>query len=102
MPFQSAIAERLAGLPGHVNYDVIPSVVYTNPEIAWVGQTEDQLKEQGIDYNQGKFPFAANGRAKALESTEGFVKLLACHARPTLSEVIREAALDAGDRVLHI
>jgi len=137
-----AIAERLAGLPGHVNYDVIPSVVYTNPEIAWVGQTEDQLKEQGIDYNQGKFPFAANGRAKALESTEGFVKLLAdartdrilgvhiigpvageligemalamefgassediartCHAHPTLSEVIREAALDAGDRVLHI
>ncbi|MBN93840.1 MAG: dihydrolipoyl dehydrogenase [Deltaproteobacteria bacterium] len=137
-----AMAEKLAGLPGHVNYSVIPSVVYTNPEIAWVGQTEDQLKEQGVKYTRGWFPFAANGRAKALENTDGFVKLLAdartdrilgvhiigpvageligemalamefgassediartCHAHPTLSEVVREAALDAGGRVLHI
>ena len=72
-----AIAERLAGKAGHVNYGVIPAVVYTWPEIASVGQTEDELKAQGIAYNVGKFPFTANGRARAMGDTDGFVKLLA-------------------------
>ncbi len=137
-----AVAERLAGGSGHVNYDAIPSVVYTHPEIAWVGRSEEQLKAAGIDFKVGRFPFMANGRAKALEGTDGLVKLLAdvrtdrllgahvvgpmageligeltlalefgastediartCHAHPTLSEVVREAALDAGGRVIHI
>ncbi|PKP77013.1 MAG: dihydrolipoyl dehydrogenase [Alphaproteobacteria bacterium HGW-Alphaproteobacteria-3] len=72
-----ALAERLAGHYGAVNYDVIPGVVYTSPEVASVGKTEEQLKEAGIDYNAGKFPFTANGRAKANKTTEGFVKILA-------------------------
>ena len=72
-----ALAERLAGQAGHVNYDVIPSVVYTWPEVAAVGQTEEELKAAGIAYNVGKFPFLANGRARAMGSTDGFVKLLA-------------------------
>ena len=137
-----AVAERLAGGSGHVNYDAIPSVVYTHPEIAWVGRSEEELEAAGIDFKVGRFPFMANGRAKALEGTDGFVKLLAdvrtdrllgahvvgpmageligeltlalefgastediartCHAHPTLSEVVREAALDAGGRVIHI
>ncbi|MDP2123958.1 MAG: dihydrolipoyl dehydrogenase [Parvibaculum sp.] len=72
-----ALAEQLAGHYGAVNYDVIPGVVYTAPEVASVGQTEEQLKEAGIDYNAGKFPFTANGRAKANKTTDGFVKILA-------------------------
>ncbi|WP_421860181.1 dihydrolipoyl dehydrogenase [Parvibaculum sp.] len=72
-----ALAERLAGHYGAVNYDVIPGVVYTSPEVASVGKTEEQLKEAGIEYNVGKFPFTANGRAKANKTTEGFVKILA-------------------------
>lgn len=64
-------------IDGHVNYDVIPGVVYTWPEVASVGRTEEQLKEAGVEYRVGKFPFAANGRARAMGSTEGFVKILA-------------------------
>ena len=136
-----ALAELLAGKPGHVNYDAIPSVIYTAPEIASVGKTEEELKEAGIAYTSGQFPFLANGRAKAMEAKEGFVKILAdaktdrvlgahmvgpyvgemiaeivlamefgataediartCHAHPTLTEVVREAALDARGRVIH-
>jgi dihydrolipoamide dehydrogenase len=72
-----AVAEILAGQAGHVNYDVIPGVVYTFPEIASVGKTEEELKEAGVAYNAGKFPFTANGRAKANHQTDGFVKILA-------------------------
>jgi len=72
-----AVAEIIAGQKGHVNYGTIPSVVYTNPEIATVGKTEDELKAEGIDYKIGKFPFTANGRAKAMRATQGFVKILA-------------------------
>jgi dihydrolipoamide dehydrogenase len=72
-----ALAERLAGHYGAVNYEVIPAVVYTGPEVASVGKTEEQLKAEGIEYNAGKFPFTANGRAKANKTTEGFVKILA-------------------------
>jgi dihydrolipoamide dehydrogenase len=72
-----AVAEILAGQAGHVNYDVIPNVVYTYPEIASVGKSEDELKAEGVAYNTGKFPFTANGRAKANQQTEGFVKILA-------------------------
>jgi dihydrolipoamide dehydrogenase len=72
-----AVAEILAGQAGHVNYDVIPNVVYTYPEIASVGKTEEELKSAGVAYNAGKFPFTANGRAKANQQTEGFVKILA-------------------------
>jgi dihydrolipoamide dehydrogenase len=137
-----AVAEIIAGKPGHVNYDVIPSVIYTHPEVAWVGRTEEQLKEDGTPYVVGTFPFLANGRARALEATDGMVKMLAhaetdrilgvhivgpmageligeigvamefgasaediartCHAHPTLSEVVKEAALDVGGRVIHI
>lgn len=137
-----AIAERLAGQAGHVNYDAIPSVVYTWPEVASVGKSEDDLKAAGIDYNVGKFPFTANGRARAMGMTDGFVKILAkrktdrllgahilgpdaghliaelttalefgasaedvariCHAHPTLSETVKEAALAVDKRALHI
>jgi len=72
-----AVAETIAGQAGHVNYDVIPSVVYTSPEIASVGKTEEELKKAGIDYKIGKFPFTANGRARAMLHTDGFVKILA-------------------------
>jgi dihydrolipoamide dehydrogenase len=72
-----AVAEILAGQAGHVNYDAIPNVVYTSPEIASVGKTEEELKESGIGYKVGKFPFTANGRAKVNLQTEGFVKILA-------------------------
>ena len=137
-----ALAEHLSGQQPHVNYDVIPGVVYTQPEIATVGATEDQLKKQGIEYKVGKFPFMANGRARVSHGTEGFVKLLAdaatdrvlgvhivgsnasemigeaavlmefggsaedlartCHAHPTLSEAIKEAALASDGRAIHI
>jgi dihydrolipoamide dehydrogenase len=75
-----AVAEDLAGQAGHVNYDVIPSVVYTAPEVASVGKTEEQLKQEGVHYKVGKFPFTANGRAKVNRTTEGFVKVLADEA----------------------
>jgi dihydrolipoamide dehydrogenase len=137
-----AVAEILAGQAGHVNYGAIPGVVYTWPEVAAVGQTEEELKAAGITYNVGKFPFTANGRARALGDTEGFVKLLAdketdrilgahiigpdagtliaelvmamefdasaedvariCHAHPTLEEAVKEAALAADGRAIHI
>ncbi len=137
-----ALAERMAGQAGHVNYDVIPGVVYTWPEVASIGRTEDDLKRQGISYKVGKFPFTANGRARAMGSTDGFVKLLAdkesdrllgahiigpdagtliaelatamefgassedvartCHAHPSLSEAVKEAALAVDGRALHI
>ncbi|PLX37917.1 MAG: dihydrolipoyl dehydrogenase [Hyphomicrobiales bacterium] len=137
-----ALAERLAGQAGHVNYDIIPGVVYTTPEVASVGKTEEELKDAGIAYNVGKFPFTANGRAKAMGASEGFVKVLAdkttdrvlgvhiigpvagemiheaavlmefggsaedlartCHAHPTLSEAVKEAALAVDKRPIHI
>jgi len=137
-----AIAEIIAGQHGHVNYDAIPGVVYTHPEVANVGQTEEQLKAAGIAYKVGKFPFSANGRARAMNETEGFVKILAdamtdrvlgchiigpeagtliaevvttiefggsaedigrvCHAHPTLSETVKEAALAVDGRPVHI
>ncbi|MCS6838145.1 MAG: dihydrolipoyl dehydrogenase [Bdellovibrionaceae bacterium] len=75
-----AVAEILAGLPGHVHYETCPSVIYTAPEVAWVGKTEEELRKDGIPYRVGKFPFTANGRAKALGFTDGFVKILA-HAQ---------------------
>ena len=136
-----AAAEVIAGKHGHVNYDVIPSVIYTHPEVAAVGQTEDQLKEAGRAYKVGKFSFMGNGRAKANFAGDGFVKLLAdketdrvlgahiigpaageliheicvamefgaaaedialtCHAHPTYSEAVREAALACGDGPIH-
>jgi dihydrolipoamide dehydrogenase len=136
-----AMAEILAGQAGHVNYDVIPGVVYTNPEVAAVGRTEEELKAAGVDYKAGKFLFLANGRAKANQTTDGFVKILAdaktdrvlgchivgpmagelihevavlmefggsaedlartCHAHPTLSEAVKEAALSVAGRAIH-
>ncbi|HVX85846.1 MAG TPA: dihydrolipoyl dehydrogenase [Phycisphaerae bacterium] len=97
-----AVAELLAGKPGHVNYNVIPGVVYTAPELAWVGKTEEQLKGEGIPYNVGKFNFRVNGRALAMDETDGFVKVLA-HGKtdrvlgihilgPQASSMIAEAA----------
>jgi dihydrolipoamide dehydrogenase len=137
-----AVAEIIAGQAGHVNYDVIPGVVYTTPEVAAVGKTEEELKEAGIVYTSGKFPFTANGRSKVNQTTEGFVKVLAdaktdrvlgvhiigieagemiheaavlmefggsaedlartCHAHPTRSEAIKEAALAVGKRAIHM
>ncbi|MFN8848220.1 MAG: FAD-dependent oxidoreductase, partial [Inhella sp.] len=72
-----AVAERIAGQHGHVDFDIIPWVIYTSPEIAWVGKTEQQLKAEGRAYKAGQFPFMANGRARALGDTTGFVKMLA-------------------------
>ncbi|MBL4838805.1 MAG: dihydrolipoyl dehydrogenase [Kordiimonadaceae bacterium] len=137
-----AAAENIAGLTGYVNHDVIPGVVYTAPEVAAVGQTEEQLKEAGVAYNVGKFPFTANSRAKANMTTEGFVKILAdkktdrvlgvhiigadagnmiaqaatamefgasaedialtCHAHPTETEAMKEAALAVHNRTIHM
>ena len=137
-----AAAEIIAGKAGHVNYDVIPNVVYTFPELASVGKSEEELKAAGIAYNVGKFPFTANGRAKVNLTTDGFVKVLAdaktdrvlgvhilgpdagnmiaeaavamefgassediartCHAHPTLSEAVKEAALAAEKRAIHM
>ena len=136
-----ALAEILAGKAGHVNYGVIPGVIYTTPEVASVGKTEEQLKEEGRAYKVGKFAFMGNGRAKAVFQGEGFVKILAdketdrilgahiigpsagdliheicvgmefgasaedialtCHAHPTFSEAVREAALACGDGPIH-
>ena len=136
-----ALAEILAGQAGHVNYGVIPGVVYTSPEVAAVGKTEEELKAEGIDYKAGKFLFLANGRAKANQTTDGFVKVLAdaktdrvlgvhivgpqageliheaavlmefggsaedlartCHAHPTLSEAVKEAAMAVAGRAIH-
>ena len=136
-----AVAEVIAGKHGHVNYDVIPGVIYTTPEVANVGKTEEELKDAGIGYKVGKFSFMGNGRAKAIFQGEGFVKLLAdattdrilgchligpaagdliheicvamefgassqdiamtCHAHPTFSEAIREAALACGSGAIH-
>jgi dihydrolipoamide dehydrogenase len=137
-----AVAEILAGQAGHVNYDVIPNVIYTYPEVASVGKSEDELKEAGVAFNVGKFPFTANSRARINLETEGFVKILAdaktdrvlglhilgpdagniiaeaavamefgaaaediartCHAHPTLTEAVKEAALAVGKRAIHI
>lgn len=136
-----AIAEHLSGKPGHVNYGAIPGVVYTWPEVASVGRSEDGLKRDGIAYTVGKFPFSANSRARANGDSEGFVKILAdaetdrvlgvhmvgpgageliaeavsviefagsaediartCHAHPTMSEAVKEAALDVDGRAIH-
>lgn len=136
-----ALAELLAGKAGHVNYDVIPGVVYTFPEIASVGKTEDELKAAGVAYNVGKFNFSANGRARANRTTDGFVKVIAdkatdrvlgvhivgagagemiheaavlmefggssedlartCHAHPTMSEAVKEAAMAVEKRAIH-
>jgi dihydrolipoamide dehydrogenase len=137
-----AAAEILAGRAGHVNYDVIPGVVYTTPEVSAVGKTEEELKQAGVAYTVGKFPFTANGRSKVNQTTEGLVKVLAdaktdrvlgvhivgreagemiheaavlmefggsaedlartCHAHPTRSEAIKEAALAVGKRAIHM
>ncbi|MGQ0455849.1 MAG: dihydrolipoyl dehydrogenase [Hyphomicrobium sp.] len=137
-----AVAEILAGQAGRVNYDVIPNVIYTAPEVASVGKTEDELKAAGVAYKVGKFPFTANGRAKVNKTTDGFVKVLAdsatdrvlgvhvigphageiiaeaavimefsgsaedlartCHAHPTLTEAIKEAAMAVARRAIHM
>jgi len=137
-----AVAEILAGQAGHVNYDVIPGVVYTAPEVAVVGKTEEELKAEGIAYAVGKFPFSANGRARAMGHTDGMVKVLAdaktdrvlgvhmvghgvgemiheaavlmefggsaedlartCHAHPTMSESVKEAALGVAKQTIHM
>ena len=137
-----AVAEILAGQAGHVNYDAIPNVIYTFPEVATVGKSEEDLKAAGIAYRVGKFPFTANGRAKVNKTTEGFVKILAdaatdrilgvhiiaaqasemiaeatvimefggsaedlartCHAHPTLTEAVKEAALAVDKRSIHM
>ncbi|MCK1744732.1 dihydrolipoyl dehydrogenase [Bradyrhizobium sp. 139] len=137
-----AVAEIIAGQAGHVNYDVIPGVVYTTPEVSCVGKTEEELKQAGVAYTVGKFPFTANGRSKVNQTTDGFVKILAdaktdrvlgvhivgreagemiheaavlmefggsaedlartCHAHPTRSEAIKEAALAVGKRAIHM
>ena len=136
-----AVAENIAGQSGHVNYDTIPGVVYTTPEVASIGKTEEQLKELDIKYKIGKFSFMANSRAKAIDDAEGFVKILAdektdkvlgahligphageliaeigvamefgassediartCHAHPTFSEAVKEAALSVDKRAIH-
>ena len=125
----------------HVNYDAIPSVIYTHPEVAWVGKTEEQLKEEGISYKTGKFPMMANSRARTNDDADGFVKFLSdaktdrllgvhlvcsnageliaeptfaleygassedlgrtCHAHPTLSEALKEAAMATYDKPVH-
>ena len=137
-----ALAEMLAGQAGHVNYGVIPNVIYTAPEVASVGKSEEELKTDGVAYTTGKFPFTANGRAKVNRTTDGFVKILAdaktdrilgvhiigphageiiaeaavimefggsaedlartCHAHPTLTEAVKEAALAVAKRTLHM
>jgi len=135
-------AEIMAGASGHINYDAIPGIVYTHPEVAAVGKTEEQLKDAGIAYNSGKFPFTANSRARSNADADGFVKILSdattdrilgchiigpqggdliqevvnvmefggsaddiariCHGHPGLPEAVKEAALAAGGRAIHI
>jgi dihydrolipoamide dehydrogenase len=137
-----AVAEILAGQAGHVNYDVIPNVIYTFPEVATVGKSEEDLKAAGVGYKVGKFPMTANGRAKVNKTTEGFIKILAdaktdrilgvhmiaaqasemiaeaavimefggsaedlartCHAHPTLTEAVKEAAMAVAKRTIHM
>ncbi len=137
-----AVAQRIVGQHGHVDFNTVPWVIYTSPEIAWVGKTEQQLKAEGVDYRTGTFPFMANGRARALGDTTGFAKLLAdartdrilgahvigpmaseliaeavvamefgaasedialiCHAHPSLSEAMKEAALAVAKRTLNL
>jgi len=137
-----AVAEMISGKFGHVNYNVIPNVVYTHPEVASVGKTEEELKKESIDYNAGKFPFMANSKAKVNDEADGFVKILAdkktdkvlgvhivgpdagnliaelslamefgassediartCHAHPTLTEAVKEAALAVDKRPIHM
>ncbi|TCR67453.1 dihydrolipoyl dehydrogenase [Bosea sp. BK604] len=137
-----AVAEIIAGKAGHVNYEAIPSIIYTAPEVATIGKTEEELKAAGIAYKIGKFPFTANGRARAIRHTDGFVKVLAdaatdrvlgchiigphagdliaevtvlmefggssedlartCHAHPTLSEAVKEAAMAVEKRQIHM
>ena len=136
-----AVAENIAGQSGHVNYDTIPGVIYTTPEVASIGKTEEQLKNDNVKYKIGKFSFMANSRAKAIDDAEGFVKILAdektdkvlgahligphageliaeigiamefgassediartCHAHPTFSEAVKEAALSVDKRAIH-
>ena len=93
-----AVAEILVGQAGHVNYDVIPAVVYTMPEIASVGKTEEELKAANVAYNAGKFPFTANGRAKANQQTDGFVKILA-DARTDRVLGVHIVGSDAGNMI---
>jgi dihydrolipoamide dehydrogenase len=93
-----AVAEILAGQAGHVNYDAIPNVIYTYPEVASVGKTEEELKAAGVAYNVGKFPFTANGRAKANQQTEGFVKILA-DAKTDRVLGVHIVGADAGDMI---
>ena len=135
-------AEIMAGESGHIDYDGIPGIVYTHPEVAAVGKTEEQLKDAGIEYNSGKFPFSANSRARCNADADGFVKILSdkatdkvlgchiigpaagdliqevvnvmefggsaediartCHGHPGLPEAVKEAALAAGGRAIHI
>jgi dihydrolipoamide dehydrogenase len=137
-----ACVEILAGQSGHVNWDLVPSIIYTQPEVAWVGKTEEQLKSAGIDYKVGKYPFTADPRSRANGATEGFVKVLAskatdqvlgvhiigaeagtmiaeaalamefsasaedigrvCHAHPTVNEALKEAALAAWEKPIHL
>jgi dihydrolipoamide dehydrogenase len=98
-----AVAERIAGQQSHVDFNTIPWVIYTAPEIAWVGKTEQQLKGEGVDYRSGSFPFSANGRARALGDTTGFVKIIADRSTdrilgvhmigPMVSELISEGVV---------
>src|SRR3546814_19489006 len=88
-----AVAELIAGLPGHVNYDTIPNVIYTEPEVAWVGRTEQQLKEDGTPYKTGSFPFAALGRAVAMAEPAGFVTV---SAHPDTDQNRRAAVRERG------
>jgi dihydrolipoamide dehydrogenase len=137
-----AVAQRIAGQHGHVDFNTVPWVIYTSPEIAWVGKTEQQLRTEGVDYRAGTFPFTANGRARALGDTTGFAKIIAdartdrilgvhvigpmaseliaeavvamefgaaaedialiCHAHPSLSEAMKEAALAVDKRTLNL
>jgi dihydrolipoamide dehydrogenase len=73
-----AVVEHLSGKEGHVNYDAIPSIIYTHPEVAWVGKTEEEVKDAGLEYNVGTFPFAANSRARTNDDSEGMVKFISC------------------------
>jgi dihydrolipoamide dehydrogenase len=98
-----AVAERIAGQHGHVDFNTIPWVIYTSPEIAWVGKTEQQLKQEGVAYRTGSFPYSANGRARALGETSGFLKFIADAATdrilgmhvigPWASELIAEGVM---------